>query len=321
MSQSKGTRRAGSIEFHKMHGLGNDFMVIERLTQSVTLKPETIAQWGDRHTGIGFDQLLVIDAPTDPDVDFDFTIYNTDGSTAEQCGNGARAIALIVHLLKLSPKRTLTWQALAGRFSSEFTSPDQIAIEMTVPELELSAIPFEVDHAEPTHDGAASDIANGACAAVGEAVIDLPGRSRSYTLERDRSGEVVSRVLTPVSMGNPHGVLFVDDIVSTDVNGIGTALTDHSSFPERANIGFCQVIDRQFIRLRVFERGVGETRACGSGACAAVVAARLHGLVDERVKVSLPGGKLRITWPGPSSPVTMTGPARLTYTGEIPDAN
>lgn len=290
------TKRSKPLVFYKMHGLGNDFMVVEAVTQSVQLKPEDIAQWGDRNTGVGFDQLLLIEPPTSADTDFWYRVYNADGSPAEQCGNGTRCVALLVQHLQLSKKNTLHWQSDAGLLRTHFGGAQQIETTMTVPILAPAEIPFATE-----------------CAESSEAVAtDMPDLKK-YTLEAD--GERYD--ITPVSMGNPHGVMFMDDIFDIDVATIGAKLTRHPAFPQGANIGFCQVIDRHFLRLRVFERGVGETRACGTGACAAVVAAHLHGLVGERVKVSLPGGKLRITWPEIGSPVTMSGNANLVYRGEI----
>lgn len=288
------SRQERPLTFYKMQSLGNDFMVIERVTQAVKLDPEQIAAWGDRHTGVGFDQLLVIDPPTDNDADFWFRIYNADGSSAEQCGNGTRCVAMLAKHLLLTKKDTLSWQSPAGRIETSYESPQQIETTMTVPVLEPADIPFSADAATSGGELARSPV-------------------RTWQL----SSEQGSWELTPVSMGNPHGVLFVDNIFEADVDGIGRQLTNHPAFPEGANIGFCQVIDRQFVRLRVYERGVGETQACGSGACAAVVAAVLHDKVGHRVKVSLPGGKLRITWPEPDHAVTMSGSATLVYRGEL----
>jgi diaminopimelate epimerase len=287
------TKRAKPLVFYKMHGLGNDFMVVEAVTQSVQLKADDIARWGDRNTGVGFDQLLLIEPPTSADADFWYRVYNADGSRAEQCGNGTRCVALLVQHLHLSKKNTLHWQSEAGLLRTDFASPQQIETTMTVPVLDLAEIPFAAEHAEP----------------IATAISEV----NQFSLEAD--GEHYN--VTPVSMGNPHGVMFMDDIFSVDVPTIGAKLTNHPAFPQGANIGFCQVIDRHFLRLRVFERGVGETRACGTGACAAVVAAHRHELVDTRVKVSLPGGKLRITWPEVGSPVTMSGSASLVFRGEV----
>ena len=274
--------------FYKMHSLGNDFMVIDGVSRPFQADPEAIARWGNRHEGIGFDQLLIIEPPTTPDADFWFRIYNADGSEAEQCGNGTRCVAKLAHDLQLTSKRCLDWQSAAGMIATVREDNGTYTTTMTVPVLDLAAIPFA-----PANAHANDTVA-----------YDLQANGEDYSV-------------TPVSMGNPHGVLFLDNIFDADVEGIGRRLTAHAAFPQRANIGFCQVIDPQFIRLRVYERGVGETQACGSGACAAVVAAQLHGLVNERVKVSLPGGKLRITWPGGDAPVTMNGPASLVFTGEL----
>ncbi len=282
------------LVFHKMHSLGNDFMVIERITQQVALEAAQIAEWGDRRTGIGFDQLLLIDPPTENDADFSYGIFNADGTSAEQCGNGTRCVAMLSRQLELTKKDTLKWQSPAGRIETRFFSPQQIETTMTVPVLSPADIPFADDNAE------AGDM-------LAEGV-------RIWHLETDN--EIYP--ITPVSMGNPHAVMFLDNIFDLDVDDIGSRLTRHPAFPEGANIGFCQVIDKQFVRLRVYERGVGETQACGSGACAAVVAAKLNSLVGNRVKVSLPGGKLRIAWPEPGAAVTMSGAASLVYRGELP---
>ncbi len=278
-----------SQNFFKMHSLGNHFMVIDGVTRNFEADPARIAAWGDANTGIGFDQLLVIAPPTEPEADFRYQIFNADGSEAQQCGNGTRCVALLVKRLGLSPRDTLRWQSLAGTIVTEAVSADQFATTMTVPVLEPAAIPFD-----PAHASAGA-------------------RPGTHTLD-SAAGDFE---LMPVSMGNPHGVLFTDNLRDLDVATIGATLTDHPAFPERANIGFCQVVDRQFVRLRVFERGVGETQACGSGACAAVVAARLQDRVDERVKVSLPGGKLRIAWCGQEDTVKMAGPATLVFEGTI----
>lgn len=287
------------VTFFKMHSLGNDFLVLDRVTQPVNLSPEQVSAWADRKTGVGFDQLLTIDPPTTADADFDYGIYNADGSKAEQCGNGTRCVTLLAHHLKLTKKSMLYWQSPAGRIRTQFNSATQIETTLTVPQLALVDIPF-----------------NESAATAGAELPDAETAEEQHRTWRLDSAAGAFEV-TPVSMGNPHGIMFFDNIFDTDIAAIGGALTRHAAFPEGANMGFCQVIDRQFVRLRVFERGVGETRACGSGACAAVVAAHLHGLVNDKVKISLPGGKLRITWPGPGHPVTMSGAATLVYCGEL----
>ena len=276
-----------TVAFYKMHSLGNDFMVIDGISRDFAASAEQIKAWADRNRGVGFDQLLVIEPPTDPAADFWYKIYNADGSEAEQCGNGTRCVTQLVHILDLSPKDTLVWQSLAGSFQTERRG-EQYSTQMTVPVLDLPQIPVDDGAIEP----------------VGSCQYQFSGEAYGYTF-------------TPVSMGNPHAVIFVDNIFDLDVEQIGAQLTQHPAFPNRANVGFCQIADRQFVRLRVYERGTGETQACGTGACAAVVAARLSDLVDPRVKVSLPGGKLRITWNGEGERVDMSGPSTLSYQGEI----
>lgn len=279
------------LEFAKMHGLGNDFMIVDLVTQTCDATPELARAWGDRHTGIGFDQLLLIEPPTEPEADFRFRIYNTDGSEAEQCGNGARCFAWYVTHRQLSPKPELTLQTAHGSIVTRLLADDQVEVDMGAPDTRAETIPF--------------DPGPGATP-----VADLPA-----TFELDVDG--CRQRFTTVSMGNPHAVLLVPAVAEAPVETLGPALVRHPVFPEGANIGFCEVVDRGFVRLRVFERGVGETRACGSGACAAVVAARLLDRVGPKVKVSLPGGKVRINWQGPEATVKMTGPATLVFEGWV----
>ncbi|MFK7916383.1 MAG: diaminopimelate epimerase [Pseudomonadales bacterium] len=276
-----------------MHGLGNDFMVLDLVTQHWELNAETVAQWGDRHTGVGFDQLLVIAPPTDPDADFTYIVYNTDGSRAQQCGNGLRCIARLIHQNQLSPKATLTFQSSAGLLSTTLREGSQVEASMGQPILTAEQVPFNAPQ---------------------PAVAGFPNDQGQYQIQcADQTFTVM-----PISMGNPHGVIFVDNIADAPVEVLGPALTAHPAFPEQANIGFCQVVDESFLRLRVHERGAGETQACGSGACAAMVAARRLGYVGERVKVSLPGGKVKIRWSGADTDaVTMTGPATRVFDGEV----
>jgi diaminopimelate epimerase len=276
------------IEFAKMHGLGNDFMVLDLVSQDYALSAEQIRQWADRHTGVGFDQLLTVEPPTQPDADFRYRIYNADGEEAEQCGNGARCVAVYITHRQLSRKPKLLLQTQAGRIQTAIVDSTNVEVDMGAPRLAAGEVPFADAHG--TEAG-----------------------PMSYLLEANAERCEV----TPVSMGNPHGVLFVDNIAQAPVAEIGAQLTAHPFFPEGANIGFCQIVDPGFIRLRVFERGVGETRACGSGACAAMAAGRLHGLLGERVKVSLPGGKIRVCWQGRDATIRMTGPATLVFEGSI----
>ena len=275
------------VKFYKMHSLGNDFMVLDAVTHECTLSTEMIKRWAQRHEGIGFDQLLMIAPPQQPDADFHYMIYNADGSEAEQCGNGTRCVAWLAQHLGLSNKPQLTWHSKGGVLQTKLrkgSAPTVIETTLPVPSLAPGDVPF-----------VASSQANAA------------------VLQADGSDFEI----TAVSTGNPHGVIFVDQIATVDVATIGAALSTHEAFPNHANIGFCQVVDRGFMRLRVYERGVGETRACGTGASAAVVAARSHDLVDAQVKVSLPGGKLRIRWSGPDQPITMAGGATLVFAGEL----
>ena len=275
------------VKFYKMQSLGNDFMVLDAISYGDPLPTEKIKQWGLRNEGVGFDQLLVIAPPNRPDADFQYLIYNADGSESEQCGNGTRCVAWLVRHLGLSNKSRLTWHSKGGVIHTrllEERNPMMIETTLPAPSLDASTVPFVVNTTTNT------------------AVLKVDNRNFK---------------VTAVSTGNPHGVVFVDNIATVDVATIGAQLSIHSAFPNHANIGFCQVVDRSFVRLRVYERGVGETRACGTGASAAVVAAHSQSLVDTQVKVSLPGGKLRIRWSGPNQPITMSGGATLVFEGEI----
>ena len=240
-----------NLRFAKMHGLGNDFMVVDLVTQHAQPTPEQIRAWGDRHTGIGFDQFLMVLPPDDPDMDFRYRIFNADGSEAEHCGNGARCFARFVVDERLTPKRHLDIQTPTGAIHTRLKKNGHVEVEMGMPSTVPSAVPFVTD-----------DPALSYCLDLGGADVEL----------------------TPVSIGNPHAVLFVDDVGKADVEGIGAALQHHERFPEQVNVGFLEVVDRQRARLRVYERGVGETRACGTGACAAMIAGRLHDRLDRRAR-------------------------------------
>ena len=277
-----------TLKFTKMHGLGNDFMVLDLVTQSWDPDAERISRWGDRRTGIGFDQLLIVAPPTDPDADFWYRIYNSDGSEAEQCGNGARCVARFIHQNGLSPKARLSFQSNSGPMHTVLKEGSQVEVEMGPPAVEPTQVPF--------NPGGLSQNERG-----------------EYLLPCAESAIPI----TPISIGNPHGVVFVDNIAEAPVAELGPKLTGHPAFPAQANIGFCQVVDNSFLRLRVHERGAGETRACGSGACAAMVAARLLNLVSDRVKVSLPGGKVKVAWDGLGTAVTLSGPATRVFDGEV----
>ncbi len=272
------------FHFSKMHGLGNDFMVVDCITQNAYFSPDLIRRLADRHTGVGFDQLLVVEAPYDPETDFHYRIFNADGSEVEQCGNGARCFARFVRMKGLTNKYSISVSTKKGKMILNVGDGDDITVNMGVPEFEPSKIPF-----------------------------------RAKQMEKTYIMRVEERTLFcgAVSMGNPHVVTVVDDIMTADVETLGPLLESHERFPERVNAGFMQIVNRNEINLRVYERGAGETQACGSGACGAVAVGILQGLLDENVKVNLPGGSLDIQWKGVGSPLYMTGPATHIYDGQL----
>ncbi len=272
------------FHFSKMHGLGNDFMVVDCITQNAYFSPDLIRRLADRHTGVGFDQLLVVEAPYDPETDFHYRIFNADGSEVEQCGNGARCFARFVRMKGLTNKYSISVSTKKGKMILNVGDGDDITVNMGVPEFEPSKIPF-----------------------------------RAKQMEKTYIMRVEERTLFcgAVSMGNPHVVTVVDDIATADVETLGPLLESHERFPERVNAGFMQIVNRNEINLRVYERGAGETQACGSGACGAVAVGILQGLLDENVKVNLPGGSLDIQWKGVGSPLYMTGPATHIYDGQL----
>ncbi|MEW5757586.1 MAG: diaminopimelate epimerase [Pseudomonadota bacterium] len=271
------------IEFTKMHGIGNDFVVIDAVRQSVTLSAEQIRRLADRHFGVGCDQVLLVERPTQSGVDFRYRILNADGSEVEQCGNGARCFARFVHDKGLTTNNPVVVETAGGIIRLRLCPDGQVEVNMGEPRFDPPQIPF-----------------------VAEA------QAERYTLEV--AGETVT--LGAVSMGNPHAVLQVDDVASAPVERLGPLIERHPRFPRRVNVGFMQVLSRDAIRLRVFERGSGETLACGSGACAAVVVGYRQGLLNEKVTVHLPGGRLEIHWPGRGA-VLMTGPAETVFEGKI----
>ncbi|HCH4004874.1 TPA: diaminopimelate epimerase [Vibrio parahaemolyticus] len=272
------------FHFSKMHGLGNDFMVVDCITQNVFFSQDLIRRLADRHTGVGFDQLLVVEAPYDPETDFHYRIFNADGSEVEQCGNGARCFARFVRLKGLTNKYSISVSTKKGKMILDVEDDGEVMVNMGVPEFEPNKIPFKAKQKEKTYIMRAGD----------------------KTL-----------FCGAVSMGNPHVVTVVDDVDTADVDTLGPLLESHERFPERVNAGFMQVVSRDHIRLRVYERGAGETQACGSGACGAVAVGILQGLLDESVKVSLPGGELHISWQGPGKPLFMSGPATHVFDGQL----
>lgn len=272
------------MNFSKMHGLGNDFMVIDSITQNVHLSPETIKRLADRHTGIGFDQLLLVEPPYTPDTDFHYRIFNADGTEVEQCGNGARCFARFVKLKGLTKKNILKVSTQKGIIVLTVNADETVKVNMGEPSFEPSRVPFKAIKEEKTY------------------------------IIRAQEQTVLCGV---ASMGNPHCVIQVDDVITAQVTTLGPILESHERFPERANIGFMQIVDRGHIRLRVFERGVGETQACGTGACAAVAVGIRQGILDNKVNVNLPGGELSIEWKGTGFPLYMTGSATHVYDGFI----
>ncbi len=280
------------IEFTKMHGLGNDFMVINAISQNISLASEQIRFLSNRHTGIGFDQLLLIENSDEPEVDFRYRIYNADGGEVEQCGNGARCFARFVRDEGLTNKTEISVITKTGIILLKIESNGSVTVDMDKPILHPKNIPFKTDKQSVTY---------------------------KLTIDSNAVKNVVE--FSAVSMGNPHAVILVDDINIAPVEAIGEALQAHSSFPQSVNVGFMQVHNKDNISLRVYERGVGETQACGTGACAAVVAGRLLGVLDEDVTVSLLGGELNISWLGSAQeldhPVMMTGPTATVFKGTI----
>ncbi|GAA0561019.1 diaminopimelate epimerase [Halomonas salifodinae] len=273
------------LHFTKMHGLGNDFMVVDLVTQRARLRDEQIRQLADRHFGIGFDQLLIVEPPRDPDLDFRYRIFNADGSEVENCGNGARCFARFVRDQRLTHKHEIRVETAGGPLTLVIQEDGRVSVDMGAPRFAPESLPFE-------------------------AAQDLPRHALEVDGERLEIGVV--------SMGNPHAVLRVDDVDSAPVARLGPAIESHPRFPKRVNAGFMQVVSPHEIRLRVYERGSGETLACGTGACAAVASGIRQGLLESPVKVHLPGGELTIEWAGDGAPLTMTGPAERVFEGRVP---
>lgn len=272
------------MKFTKMHGLGNDFVVIDALTQNVRITGSMVRRLADRSLGIGCDQILVVEPPSEKDIDFDYRIFNQDGTEVEQCGNGARCLARFVKDRKLTGKSSIRVKTVNRVMDLQINADNSVRVDMGVPLLEPSEIPFEAGLKSLLYD------------------IDIGGHGYS---------------ISAVSMGNPHAILQVDDVQAAPVAALGAQLECHERFPNRVNAGFMQVVDRQQLNLRVFERGVGETQACGSGACAAAVAAIRQELVDSQVTVHLTGGDLTIEWQGEGESLIMTGPAVTVFHGRI----
>jgi len=267
-----------------MHGLGNDFVVIDAINQTVNLSTAQIRHIADRRHGVGCDQLLLVEAPEQPDAEFRYRIFNANGREVEQCGNGARCFARFVRQKGLTAANRIPVQTKAGRIELIIQDDERICVDMGAPHLEPEDIPFQ-------------------------AMV----RAQRYALSV--KGETVE--IGAVSMGNPHAVLEVPNVDAAPVAKLGSQIEAHPRFTNHVNVGFMEIVDRSRIRLRVFERGVGETLACGSGACAAVVVGRIQGTLDETVTVELRGGDLVVSWAGEHQPVLMTGPATFVFEGKI----
>lgn len=275
-----------SLPFTKMQGLGNDFMVIDRISHPVELSQAQIRQLADRHFGVGFDQLLLVDPPVTADADFNYRIFNADGGEVEHCGNGARCFARFV-LDKGLAVRTPIRVRTSNRLLELAIEGETVSVDMGAPDFDPAALPFAANAAE------------------------------RYTLDLVLDGQHRQQEFFAVSVGNPHIVLLVDDVETAPVTTLGAALLAHPAFPQGVNVGFMQRLDRSNIRLRVYERGVGETIACGTGACAAVVCGIAAGLLDRQVNVQLRGGELLISWAGPGQSIMMCGPAATVYEGNV----
>ena len=272
------------LRFTKMQGVGNDFVVLDGVSQPIALTPRQVQRIADRHFGVGCDQLLLVEPPSAPDADFRYRIFNADGGEVEQCGNGARCFVRFVRDRGLTEKSEIRVETQSGIIAPRLEADGQVTVDMGAPMFDPARIPFSSQTAAVVHG------------------LEVDGRS----LE-----------ISALSMGNPHAVQFVTDVDTAPVTTQGPLIEHHARFPRRVNAGYAQVLDRQHIRLRVWERGAGETLACGTGACAAVVAGVRLGLLDASVDVLTLGGPLTIEWGGGTTPVRMTGPATTVFEGEI----
>jgi diaminopimelate epimerase len=281
------------LKFTKMHGAGNDFVVIDAINQQVEFTPEQWRRLGDRRFGVGADQILVVERAAVPGVDFRYRIFNSDGGEVEQCGNGSRAFVRFVVDKGLTRERSIRVQTMSGIIAPRLEDDGNVTVDMGAPRLEPAEVPFD----------------SAGLSGQPEA------RDTLWPLALPGAGQDV--FVSVVSMGNPHAVQVVDDVDTAPVLETGPLIETHPRFPKRVNAGFMQVVDRHHIRLRVFERGVGETLACGTGSCAAVVAGVRRGLLDSPVRVSARGGELSIAWAGEGQPVYLSGPAVTVFEGEI----
>ena len=272
------------IDFTKMHGVGNDFVVFDAPADESLLQPERLRTLADRRTGIGFDQALVLQKPRRPDTAVFYRIFNADGDEVEQCGNGARCIAALLHRRGLIPNGAITLDSPAGIIRARIGPATLVSVDMGVPNFDPASLPFEA-----------------------------PREADSYPLEV--AGHTLE--IGAVSIGNPHAVLTVPAVESAPVATLGPAIEHHARFPKRVNAGFLEIVTRAEVRLRVYERGAGETRSCGTGACAAVAVGRRRGLLGGEVRVLVRGGELRVNWTGPGEHIWLTGPAEVSFEGHV----
>jgi diaminopimelate epimerase len=283
------------LKFTKMHGAGNDFIVIDAINQQVELGPEQWARLADRRFGIGADQILIVERPTEEGCDFRYRIFNSDGGEVEQCGNGSRAFVRFVSDQGLTDKRSIRVQTMSGIITPRLEMDGSVTVDMGAPRLEPGQVPFDSQ------------------GLIGVA----QGRDTLWPLTVRARGAEQTVLVSAVSMGNPHAVQVVDDVDTAPVAETGPQIEHHPRFPKRVNAGYLQVLDRVHVKLRVFERGAGETLACGTGACAAVVAGIRRGLLDSPVTVDARGGRLSIAWAGEGQPVYLSGPAETVFEGEV----
>ena len=272
------------IDFTKMHGVGNDFIVFDAPPDPAVLEPQRLRALADRRSGIGFDQALVLNSPRRPDSALFYRIFNSDGDEVEQCGNGARCIAALLHHRGLSRNGAITLDSPAGLIHARIAADQWVSVDMGVPDFDPHSLPFEAD-----------------------------GPADSYPLSVD--GHLVE--LGVVSIGNPHAVLTVDSVETAPVGTLGPLIESHPRFPRRVNVGFLEILARGAVRLRVYERGAGETLSCGTGACAAVAVARRRGLLEPQVRVGVRGGELQVNWGGAGEPIWLSGPTEISFEGHV----
>ena len=273
-----------TLHFTKMHGLGNDFMVLDLVRQQASVSAEQVSAWSHRQLGVGFDQLLIVESTHKAGCDFAYRIFNADGDEVEHCGNGARCVTRFIVDKGLSAKREFTFEMARGTIFTRLEDSGLVTVDMRPPVLEPALVPFTAAAQAASYPL----VVNGTCYEI-----------------------------TAVSMGNSHCVMVVDDVENFPVLALGPQIEHHAAFPQRVNAGFMQILNRGAIKLRVYERGTGETLACGTGACAAVVAGRVRGLLDAQVSVHTHGGELQIAWPGGNASVWKTGPAVSVFEGQV----